>query len=82
MPSVGSWLRLVRALPLDPLWAGAFNVVGGCYIPPHQDTLMTWYVTAKPCRVSVCVSGFVTQAGSSGLVDAVPALSLEGSQFS
>jgi hypothetical protein len=49
----GSILMACSSSSLDPLWAGAFNAVGGCYIPPHQDALMMGYATAEPRHVSV-----------------------------
>jgi hypothetical protein len=43
-------LWLVRASSLDPLWASAFNAVGGRCAPPYQDT-------TEPCRVNVLYVG-------------------------
>jgi hypothetical protein len=68
---------------LDPLQAGVFNVLGGCYVPSHEAALTVWYVsTLLSLVMSVCcVLGYVIQAGSSGLIGAVPALPLRGSQL-
>jgi hypothetical protein len=46
-------LQLIRASSLDPLRVGAFNAIGGHFVPPRQATLTMWYVTAEPCLVSV-----------------------------
>ena len=47
-----------------PLLASVFNVVGGLYVPPHQDTLMAWYVIAEPCHVSVLRIGVREPGGA------------------
>ena len=36
---------------LDPLWANAFNAVGGHYDLSSQDVLSSWYRTIVPCHV-------------------------------
>jgi hypothetical protein len=68
---------------LDPLWAGSFNAIGGCYVLSRRATLMVWYVTALlSLAMLVCyVPGYVIQAGPSGLIDAVSALPLGGYRF-
>ena len=67
-------------LGLDPLWARAFNAVGGCYAPSYQATLMVRYATALLCltMLGCYIPGYVIQTEPSGLVDIVVALSFGG----
>jgi hypothetical protein len=51
-----AWVRSRGLFELrcsTPCELGAFNVLGGCGVLPHQDALTMWYVTTELCRVSV-----------------------------